>query len=57
MAVIRHAERHGTRRPWLIKLLGRRSPRVAAIALANRIGRTAWALMTSGERYQDPVAA
>lgn len=57
MAVIRHAERHGTRRPWLVKLLGRRSPRVAAIALANRIGRTAWALMTSGERYRDPVAA
>ncbi len=57
MAVIRHAERHGTRRPWLIKLLGRRNPRVAAIALANRIGRTAWALMTSGERYRDPVAA
>lgn len=57
MAVIRHAERHGTRRPWLLKLLSRRHPRIAAIALANRIGRTAWALMTSGERYREPVAA
>ena len=57
MAVIRHAERHGTRRPWLVKLLSRRHPRIAAIALANKIGRIAWALMTSGERYREPVAA
>ena len=57
MAVIRHAERHGTRKPWLIKLLSRRHPRIAAIALANRIGRIAWALMTSGERYREPVVA
>lgn len=57
MAVIRHAERFGTRKPWLIKLLSRRHPRIAAIALANKIGRTAWALMTSGERYREPVTA
>src|SRR3546814_16026148 len=57
MAVIRYAERHGTRRPWLMKLLSRRHPRVAAIALANKIGRIAWALMTRGERYREPVAA
>jgi len=57
MAVIRHAERYGTRPPWLTKLLGRRSPRVAAIALAYKIGRTAWALMTSGERYREPEVA
>jgi transposase len=57
MAVIRHAERFGTRKPWLLKLLGRRHPRTAAIALANKIGRIAWALMTSGERYREPVIA
>lgn len=57
MAVIRHAERFGTRKPWLLKLLDRRHPRIAAIALANKIGRTAWALMTSGERYREPVVA
>lgn len=55
MAVIRYAERHGTRRPWLVQLMARRHPRAAAIALANKIGRTAWALMTSGERYREPV--
>jgi transposase len=53
MAVIRFAERHGTKRPWLAKLLTRRHPRVAAIALANKIGRIVWALMTSWERYQE----
>ena len=57
MAVIRHAERYGTRKPWLIKLLSRRHPRIAAVALANKIGRIAWALMTSGERYREPVIA
>ena len=57
MAVIRHAERYGTRKPWLIKLLSRRHPRIAAVALANNIGRIAWALMTSGERYREPVIA
>jgi transposase len=40
-----------------MKLLSRRHPRVAAIALANKIGRIAWAMMTSGERYREPVAA
>lgn len=57
MAVIRHAQRFGTRKPWLLNLLSRRHPRIAAVALANRIGRIAWALMTSGERYREPVTA
>lgn len=57
MAVIRHAQRFGTRKPWLLNLLSRRHPRIAAIALANRIGRIAWALMTSGERYREPAVA
>ncbi len=56
MAVIRRAERHGAKRPWLAQLLARRAKKVAAVALANKIARTVWALMTSGERYRDPVA-
>lgn len=56
MAVIRHAERHGTRRPWLIQLLARRAKKVAAVALANKTARMVWALMTSGERYREPAA-
>ena len=57
MAVIRYAERHGTRRPWLVQLMQRRSTKVAAVALANKTARIIWALMTSGERYREPAAA
>jgi transposase len=57
MAVIRHAARHGTRRAWLIRLMGRRPTRVAAVALANKTARTVWAMMTTGESYREPAAA
>src|SRR5262249_17363132 len=30
--------------------------KVAAIALANKLARMAWAMMTRGERYKEPVA-
>jgi transposase len=57
LAVIRYAKIHGTKhRPWLTALLARRPTKVAAIALANKIARMAWAMMARGERYQEPVA-
>src|SRR5215813_7456004 len=37
-------------------LLARRPTKVAAIALANKIARMAWAMMARGERYREPVA-
>jgi len=55
MAVIRHVERHGTKRPWLIQLLARRTKKGAAVALANKTARIIWALMTNGERYREPT--
>jgi transposase len=57
LAVIRYAKIHGTRyRPWLAKLLERRPTKVAAIALANKIARMAWAMMARGTSYREPVA-
>src|SRR5579863_8034641 len=56
-AVIRYAKIHGTRhRPWLTALQTRRPTKVAAIALANKIARMAWAMMARGERYKEPAA-
>ena len=57
LAVIRYAKIHGTgHRPWLTALLARRPTKVAAIALANKIARMAWAMMAKSERYRQPVA-
>jgi transposase len=57
LAVIRYAKIYGTRqRPWLTALLARRPTKVAAIALANKIARMAWAMMAKGERYKEPAA-
>src|SRR5215831_16246683 len=55
MAVIRYAQKHGTeRRPWLARLLERRHTKVAAVALANKMARMAWAIMVRSERYEEP---
>jgi transposase len=49
-------KRRGSSSPWLIALLKRKPPKLAAVALANKTARIAWKLMVSGERY-DAVAA
>jgi transposase len=57
LAVIRQAmKRSAGSRPWLANLLERRPVKVAAIALANKLARMAWAIMAKGETYREPVA-
>jgi transposase len=46
------AARPETILPWLERLLERKPPKLVAIALANKLARIAWKLMTSGQGYQ-----
>jgi len=54
-AVIQQVRR-GRGRPssWLVDLLKRKPPKLAAVALANKMARVVWKLMVSGEHY-DPA--
>ena len=55
LAVIRYAKIHGTgHQPWLTALLARRPTKVAAIALANKIARMAWAMMARANVIENP---
>jgi transposase len=46
----------GNPSPWLRDLVARKPPKLAAVALANKVARIAWKLMLSGEHY-DPARA
>ncbi len=51
--MIRYARIHGTKhRPGLTALLARKPTKVAAIALANKIARMAWAMMEERALYR-----
>jgi transposase len=51
-AVIQQVRRgRGRLSPWLLALLKRKPPKLAAVALANKIARIAWKLMVTGESY------
>jgi transposase len=56
MALIRHARPGSkTASPLMLKLLERRRPRkLVAVAHANKMARTVWAMLTSGEAYRAP---
>ena len=52
MSMIIRAKLDGfTRHPWLVRLLERKPTKVAAIALANKMGRMIWALMMKGGKF------
>lgn len=58
-SVIRHAK-PGRRNAsaWLLALLERRPRKLVAVALANKMARIVWAMMTTGEAYRrTPLAA
>jgi transposase len=57
MTVIRHAKRRGTTDPWLADIIADKPTKVAAVALANKNARIAWALLRHGGAYRRPASA
>jgi transposase len=57
-SVIKAAMRPGSAlmTDWLRALLARKPRKVVAVALANKMARVAWALMTRGEVYRRPAS-
>jgi transposase len=53
-SVIQHQKEHD---PWLTKLLSRRPRNAVAVALANKMARTIWALLAHDRRYDRNYAA
>jgi len=41
--------------PWVAKLLAKKPAKVVAIAVANKLARIAWAIMSKGETYRPRV--
>ena len=54
-SVLRHVRYRDRVWPWLKNMLARRPFKVVAVALANKIARMIWALMTKGGIYRDPT--
>ena len=50
-AVIQHVRRGGRGSPWIVGLLKRKPPKLATVALANKMARIAWKLMVTGNSY------
>jgi len=43
-----------TANPWLAELIARKPTKVAAVALANKLARIAWALLRGGDPIKRP---
>ncbi|MFA9459987.1 IS110 family transposase [Thiohalorhabdus methylotrophus] len=57
-ALLRHAHRHNDAlRRWIRQLDGRTHANKAAVALANKLTRVAWAVLTRGEEFRSEAAA
>ena len=58
MTVVTHAVRRGeVTDPWLAGMLARKPKKLVAVALANKMARTVWALATKKETYRVRTAA
>jgi transposase len=46
------SKRKGALRDWLVALLARKPARLVTVALANKLARIIWAVMTTGEAFR-----
>jgi transposase len=56
-AVLKRARHQPEKYPWVTRLLERKPFRVVAVAVANKMARVAWALLTRRGSYRAPVFA
>lgn len=56
VSVVQWASRRGTREgSWLQRMMDRKPPMLVAMALANKMARSIWAMLTKQENYKDPA--
>src|SRR6204780_214991 len=56
MSVVQAAGRSApSENSWLARMLDRKPRMLVALALANKMARGIWAMLTKGENYRDPV--
>jgi transposase len=55
-AVIRALRKKPTSGGWLARLLERKRPKVAAVALANKMARIAWAVLAREQNFRAAAA-
>jgi len=57
-SVLRHPSTSpSTVKTWAVGLLEKKPFKLAAVALANKMARIAWAIMTRGETFRNGAAA
>jgi transposase len=57
-AVVLHASKRGAPKgSWLEQMLARKPRMLVTVALANKMARIVWALLSKGQDYKAPVAA
>jgi transposase len=52
--LVRYARGKQDQAPWINALLDRRPARVVSVAAANKMARTAWAVLSRGEEFRRP---
>ena len=56
-SILKQVRRGSKLSGWILSLMARRPYKVAAVALANKMARTIWALLVRGGTYQAPTMA